>query len=54
MINRADKGDRFGRLIATSSLAELFGTARNEHYAATKAAINALTRALAVEQLAMA
>ena len=35
-------GDRFGRLVATSSLASLFGTARNEHYAATKAAINAL------------
>ena len=49
MINRAENGDRFGRLIATSSLAALFGTARNEHYAATKAAINALTRALAVE-----
>jgi NAD(P)-dependent dehydrogenase (short-subunit alcohol dehydrogenase family) len=27
----------------------LFGTARNEHYAATKAAINSLIRALAVE-----
>jgi NAD(P)-dependent dehydrogenase (short-subunit alcohol dehydrogenase family) len=39
----------FGRLVATSSLASLFGTARNEHYAATKAAINALVRALAVE-----
>ena len=49
MTNRAENGDRFGRLIATSSLAALFGTARNEHYAATKAAINALTRALAVE-----
>jgi NAD(P)-dependent dehydrogenase (short-subunit alcohol dehydrogenase family) len=49
MIKRAEGGDRFGRLIATSSLAALFGTARNEHYAATKAAINALTRALAVE-----
>src|SRR5438045_2556723 len=39
----------FGRPVATSSLASLFGTARNEHYAATKAAINALVRALAVE-----
>jgi NAD(P)-dependent dehydrogenase (short-subunit alcohol dehydrogenase family) len=46
---RATAGDKFGRLIATSSLASLFGTARNEHYAATKAAINALCRALAVE-----
>jgi NAD(P)-dependent dehydrogenase (short-subunit alcohol dehydrogenase family) len=49
MIDRANKGDKFGRLVATSSLASLFGTARNEHYAATKAAINALCRALAVE-----
>jgi NAD(P)-dependent dehydrogenase (short-subunit alcohol dehydrogenase family) len=49
MIERAQAGDAFGRLVATSSLASVFGTARNEHYAATKAAINALTRALAVE-----
>src|ERR1700736_5245267 len=49
MTERATAGDKFGRLVATSSLASLFGTARNEHYAATKAAINALCRALAVE-----
>ena len=49
MVERAGAGDGFGRLVATSSLAALFGTARNEHYAATKAAINALVRALAVE-----
>ncbi len=49
MTERSNNGDKFGRLIATSSLASLFGTARNEHYAATKAAINALVRALAVE-----
>ena len=49
MIKRAEGGDRFGRLITTSSTAALYGTARNEHYAATKAAVNALTRALAVE-----
>jgi NAD(P)-dependent dehydrogenase (short-subunit alcohol dehydrogenase family) len=49
MTERAGAGDAFGRLVATSSLAALFGTARNEHYAATKAAINALVRALAVE-----
>src|ERR1700736_180785 len=49
MTERASNGDAFGRLVATSSLASLFGTARNEHYAATKAAINALVRALAVE-----
>jgi NAD(P)-dependent dehydrogenase (short-subunit alcohol dehydrogenase family) len=49
MVKRAEHGDAFGRLVATSSLAAIFGTARNEHYAATKAAINALVRALAVE-----
>src|SRR3954469_19952394 len=49
MTERASAGDKFGRLVATSSLASLFGTARNEHYAATKAALNALCRALAVE-----
>jgi NAD(P)-dependent dehydrogenase (short-subunit alcohol dehydrogenase family) len=49
MTERAKAGDPFGRLVATSSLASLFGTARNEHYAGTKAAINALVRALAVE-----
>src|SRR5882757_11343837 len=40
MTERAQAGDPFGRLVATSSLASLFGTARNEHYAGTKAAIN--------------
>jgi NAD(P)-dependent dehydrogenase (short-subunit alcohol dehydrogenase family) len=49
MTERANSGDKFGRLVATSSLASLFGTARNEHYAATKAALNALCRALGVE-----
>src|ERR1700680_82485 len=49
MTERATAGDPFGRLVATSSLASLFGTARNEHYAATKGAIHALVRALAVE-----
>ena len=49
MTERAQGGDAFGRLVATSSLAALFGTARNEHYACTKAALNALCRALAVE-----
>jgi NAD(P)-dependent dehydrogenase (short-subunit alcohol dehydrogenase family) len=49
MIDRAAAGKPGGRLVATSSLASIFGTARNEHYAATKAALNALVRALAVE-----
>jgi NAD(P)-dependent dehydrogenase (short-subunit alcohol dehydrogenase family) len=49
MKGRADKGDPFGRLVATSSLASISGTARNEHYAATKGALNSIIRALAVE-----
>ena len=49
MMDRAANGDAFGRLVATSSTASIFGTARNEHYAAAKAAMNALVRALAVE-----
>ncbi|HEX7968133.1 MAG TPA: SDR family NAD(P)-dependent oxidoreductase [Stellaceae bacterium] len=49
MVERAGRGDGGGRLVVTSSMASLFGTARNEHYAASKAALNALTRALAVE-----
>jgi NAD(P)-dependent dehydrogenase (short-subunit alcohol dehydrogenase family) len=50
MVARAGTGDAFGRLVATSSMASLFGTPRNEHYAASKAAINSLIQALAVEQ----
>ncbi|MBI5261910.1 MAG: SDR family oxidoreductase [Bradyrhizobium sp.] len=49
MTDRANAGDPFGRLVATSSIASIFGTARNEHYAASKAAINAMVRALGVE-----
>jgi NAD(P)-dependent dehydrogenase (short-subunit alcohol dehydrogenase family) len=49
MTERAKAGDAFGRLVATSSLAAISGTPQNEHYAATKAAANALCRALAVE-----
>ncbi len=49
MVERAGRGDAGGRLVVTSSIASIFGTARNEHYAASKAALNALTRALAVE-----
>src|SRR5258708_17594569 len=49
MTERAKSGDPFGRLVATSSLAAISGTAQNEHYAGTKSAANALVRALAVE-----
>ena len=49
MVERAEKGDPGGRLIAVSSLASISGPARNEHYAASKGALNSLTYALAVE-----
>lgn len=49
MAERAGQGDAFGRLVATSSVASLLGAARNEHYGATKGALNAMVRALAVE-----
>lgn len=50
MAERAANGDAFGRLVATSSVASIFGAARNEHYGASKGAVNSLVRALAVEQ----
>ena len=49
MVANAEAGHPGGRLVATSSIASLFGVARNEHYGASKAALNALVRALAVE-----
>ena len=49
MVQRAGSGDAGGRLVVTSSLASVFGAPRNEHYAASKAALNALIRTLAVE-----
>ena len=49
MTERAGKGDAFGRLVATSSLASIHGTARNEHYAATKGGLVAMLKAMAVE-----
>jgi NAD(P)-dependent dehydrogenase (short-subunit alcohol dehydrogenase family) len=49
MVENADAGRPGGRLVATSSIGALFGVARNEHYGASKAGLNALIRALAVE-----
>jgi NAD(P)-dependent dehydrogenase (short-subunit alcohol dehydrogenase family) len=49
MVERAGRGDAGGRLVVTSSLAAVLGAPRNEDYAASKAALNALIRALAVE-----
>ena len=49
MVERAEKGDANGRLVCVSSLASISGPARNQHYAASKGALNALTYSLAVE-----
>jgi NAD(P)-dependent dehydrogenase (short-subunit alcohol dehydrogenase family) len=49
MVERAEAGDRGGSLVAVSSLAAIEGAARSEAYAASKGAITALVRALAVE-----
>jgi len=51
MRSRAEStdADPFGRLVATASLAAVSGQARGEHYAATKGALLAFVKALAVE-----
>lgn len=41
--------DEGGSLVVTSSASSIFGMPRGEHYAATKAAVTALIRSLAVE-----
>lgn len=48
MVERAKQGDAFGRLVCMSSIASTFGAVGNEHYAATKGGLNALTYALSV------
>jgi len=49
MLARGAAGDKFGRLVVTSSIAAIEGAATSEHYAASKAAVMGLTRATAVE-----
>ena len=49
VLERAEKGDPGGRLVGVSSLASKSGAATNEHYAASKGGLNAMTYALAVE-----
>jgi len=49
MIARAKEGDAGGKLIATSSGQSIMGVNRSADYAASKAALNALTRAAAFE-----
>lgn len=49
MVDRAQKGDAGGSLIGIASLAGLEGAARNEAYSATKGAVLAMMRSIAVE-----
>lgn len=49
MIARAKEGDPGGKLIATSSGQSIMGVNRSSDYAASKAALNGLTRAAAFE-----
>jgi NAD(P)-dependent dehydrogenase (short-subunit alcohol dehydrogenase family) len=49
IVERAEKGDRGGSLIVTSSLSAIDGAARNEAYASTKGAVISMIRAIAVE-----
>ena len=49
MKERAQRGDAFGRLVGTSSLAAISGQPRGEHYAAAKGGLIAMAKALAVE-----
>jgi NAD(P)-dependent dehydrogenase (short-subunit alcohol dehydrogenase family) len=49
MVARASAGDPGGSLIAVASLAGLEGAARNEAYSATKGAVPAMMRSIAVE-----
>ncbi len=49
MVERAEAGEPGGRLVCISSLASVSGPVRNQHYAASKGALNALTYSMAVE-----
>jgi NAD(P)-dependent dehydrogenase (short-subunit alcohol dehydrogenase family) len=50
MVERANAGDAGGSLVVTSSVSAVHGAPRNEAYAATKGAVIAMIRGLAVEQ----
>lgn len=49
MVDRANKGDAGGSLVGVASLAGLEGAGRNEAYSATKGAVLAMMRSIAVE-----
>jgi hypothetical protein len=48
-VARAEKGDPGGRLVGIASLAARSASPRNEHYAATKGALIAMLKGMAVE-----
>jgi NAD(P)-dependent dehydrogenase (short-subunit alcohol dehydrogenase family) len=49
MVARSQAGEPGGSLVAIASTAAIHGAARNEHYGATKGAVVAMVRAMAVE-----
>jgi NAD(P)-dependent dehydrogenase (short-subunit alcohol dehydrogenase family) len=49
MVERSGQGDHGGSLVAISSLSAIDGAARNEPYAATKGAVIAMIKGIAVE-----
>jgi NAD(P)-dependent dehydrogenase (short-subunit alcohol dehydrogenase family) len=46
---RAEGGDAGGSIVVISSMGARFGTARNQDYGASKAAVNSIVRGIAVE-----
>lgn len=49
MKERAEAGDPGGSIVIVSSMGARFGSPRNQDYSATKAAVNAVVRGIAVE-----
>ena len=49
MVERNENGDTGGSLVSIASTSAIHGAAHNEHYGASKGAVVALTRAMAVE-----
>ncbi len=49
MVERAERGDRGGSLLATSSTSAIHGAPKNQAYAATKGALLPMIRGIAVE-----
>ncbi len=49
MKERAESGDAGGSVVIVSSMGAKFGSPRNQDYSATKAAVNAVVRGIAVE-----